>query len=223
LPVLDTLRKLLEAGDRVLSIEGCPSGTLGFLFGELGRGERFSVALERAIANGYTEPDPRLDLCGLDVARKALILGRAIGFRGELSEVNVESLVPADLLDGSRERFLSRSAELDGYWAHRVAEAQQQGRVLRYRAHVTPSSITVGLAAVPVDGHLGILSGTDNQFTFTTTRYREHPLVITGPGAGPAVTAAGVFNDLLHLQRLRRAAPRRMVRPRVARAAASAV
>ena len=82
LPVIDTLEKLLDAGDTVLSIEGCPSGTLGFLFGELGRGERFSTALRAAIAAGYTEPDPRIDLSGLDVARKALILARAIGFRG---------------------------------------------------------------------------------------------------------------------------------------------
>jgi aspartokinase/homoserine dehydrogenase 1 len=208
LPVLDTLRKLLEAGDTVLSIEGCPSGTLGFLFGELGRGERFSDALERAIALGYTEPDPRVDLSGLDVARKALILARAIGFRGELSNVHVESLVPTHLADGPVEEFLSRTADLDAPWAERVNEARRKGRVLRYRAHVTRDSIAVGLIAVKLTDPLGVLDGTDNQFTFTTARYAASPLVITGPGAGPAVTAAGVLNDLLRLEGSRRGARR---------------
>jgi cystathionine gamma-synthase len=203
LPVLDTLRKLIEAGDKVLSIEGCPSGTLGFLFGELGKGESFSEALERAIALGYTEPDPRVDLSGLDVARKALILARAIGFSGELADVEVESLVPTHLADGPVDEFLSRTADLDRPWAARVNDARKRGRVLRYRAHVTPTSIKVGLAEVKLTEPLGVLQGTDNQFTFTTDRYRARPLVITGPGAGPGVTASGVFNDLLRLERSR--------------------
>lgn len=200
LPVLDTLRKLVESGDEILAIEGCPSGTLGFLFGELGRGERFSDALRSAIERGYTEPDPRVDLSGIDVARKALILARAIGFRGDLARVRVESLVPATLAGLPLELFLERAAELDDSWATRVNELRRKGRVLRYRARVTPSAITVGLVPVRLGEPLGTLSGTDNQFTFTTARYREQPLVITGPGAGPAVTAAGVLNDLLRLQ-----------------------
>jgi cystathionine gamma-synthase len=201
LPVLDTLRKLIEAGDQVLSIEGCPSGTLGFLFGELGRGERFSDALQHAVRLGYTEPDPRVDLSGLDVARKALILARAIGFRGELHDVKVESLVPTSLTGLSNGEFLERLEELDGSWERRVNDARRKGRVLRYRAHVTPSSIIVGLVPVRLTDSLGVLDGTDNQFTFTTSRYREQPLVIRGPGAGPAVTAAGVVNDILLLAR----------------------
>ena len=201
LPVLDTLRKLIEAGDQVLSIEGCPSGTLGYLFGELGRGERFSDALHRAVRLGYTEPDPRVDLSGLDVARKALILARAIGFRGELHDVKVESLVPVPLVGLPNDEFLDRLDELDGSWERRVNDARRKGRVLRYRAHVTPSSIIVGLVPVRLTDSLGVLDGTDNQFTFTTSRYREQPLVIRGPGAGPAVTAAGVVNDILLLAR----------------------
>ena len=201
LPVLDTLRKLIEAGDQVLSIEGCPSGTLGYLFGELGRGEKFSDALLRAVRLGYTEPDPRIDLSGLDVARKALILARAIGFRGELHDVKVESLVPNTLVGLPHEVFLDRVEELDGSWERRVNDARRKGRVLRYRAHVTPSSIIVGLVPVRLTDSLGVLDGTDNQFTFTTSRYREQPLVIRGPGAGPAVTAAGVVNDILLLAR----------------------
>jgi aspartokinase/homoserine dehydrogenase 1 len=199
LPVIDTLRKLQEAGDRVLRIEGCPSGTLGFLFGELGRGRTFSAALRSAVAAGYTEPDPRIDLSGADVARKALILARLIGFRGSLADVSVESLIPAALRDVPLPDFLARLPELDESWKSRIDAAGERGRVLRYRARVTRRSIEVGLTAVAATDSLGALDGTDNQFAFTTMRYRKQPLVITGPGAGPAVTAAGVYNDLLRL------------------------
>jgi cystathionine gamma-synthase len=199
LPVLDTLRKLKESGDRVLYIEGCPSGTLGYLFGEIGRGSAFSRALQAAVARGYTEPDPRIDLSGLDVARKALILARRIGFTGDLRNVAVDSLVPADLERVSVEEFITRSAELDAHWARRSDDAKSRGAVLRYRARATPTSVSVGLVEVPQSDPLGSLQGTDNQFAFRTARYDEQPLVIRGPGAGPAVTAAGVFNDLLRL------------------------
>lgn len=197
LPVIDTLHKLVDSGDRVISIEGCPSGTLGFVFGELSRGCSFSTALAAAVAAGYTEPDPRDDLCGLDVARKALILGRLLGFRGELDDVAVESLVPPALAEVPRADFLARVEEVDAHWAQRVARAAEQGKVLRYRVRVTRKSITVGLVEVGTHEPLGALDGTDNQFAFWTMRYRERPLVITGPGAGPAVTAAGVYNDLI--------------------------
>jgi aspartokinase/homoserine dehydrogenase 1 len=210
LPVIDTLRKLLEAGDRILSIEGCPSGTLGYLFGELGRGRPFSASLRAAIAAGYTEPDPRTDLSGLDVARKALILARLIGYRGDLGDVSIESLVPDALADVETNEFVARVDEADEEWTRRVDAARAEGRVLRYRARVTRRRIEVGLAAVDANDPLSTLSGTDNQFTFRTSRYRDQPLVITGPGAGPAVTAAGIYNDLLRLV-AERGATRRVV------------
>lgn len=199
LPVIDTLRKLIEAGDRITAIEGCPSGTLGFLFGQLGRGHTFSAALRDAMAAGYTEPDPRVDLSGLDVARKALILARIIGYRGDLASVSVESLVPGGLAGLGLGEFLGRTADLDAAWQSRVEAARSRGAVLRYRARVTKRSVRVGLAEVPATDPLSLLHGTDNQFSFTTARYKTQPLVITGPGAGPAVTAAGVYNDLLRL------------------------
>jgi aspartokinase/homoserine dehydrogenase 1 len=210
LPVIDTLRKLIEAGDRVRTIEGCPSGTLGFLFGQLGRGHTFSAALADAIAAGYTEPDPRVDLSGLDVARKALILGRLIGYRGDLASVSVESLVPDALAGIGVDEFLSRAPELDAAWGARVEGARSRGAVLRYRARVTRRSVRVGLAEVPASDPLSLLHGTDNQFSFTTARYKAQPLVITGPGAGPAVTAAGVYNDLLRVVAERGAAALRV-------------
>ncbi len=199
LPVIDTLRKLQEAGDTIVSIEGCPSGTLGFVFGELGRGRSFADALHAAVSAGYAEPDPRSDLSGLDVARKALILARLIGYTGDLRNIAVESLVPRDLTDVTRDEFLSRIGEADAAWRTRVESARERGAILRYRARATATSVSVGLVEVAESGPLGSLQGTDNQFSFVTERYHDQPLVIRGPGAGPAVTATGVFNDLLRL------------------------
>jgi aspartokinase/homoserine dehydrogenase 1 len=199
LPIIDTFYKLAESGDRVSKIEGCPSGTLGFLFGEMGRGRPFSEALRRAIAKGYPEPDPRDDLSGTDVARKALILGRLLGFPGELGDIEVESLVPPQGKRLPLKEFLARLEEYDAAWQERVQQARDRGGVLRYRCTVTPRRIRVGLVVVNASSPLASLNGTDNQFIFTTERYKANPLVITGPGAGPAVTAGGILNDVLKL------------------------
>jgi aspartokinase/homoserine dehydrogenase 1 len=199
LPIIDTVEKLISSGDRVLSIVGCPSGTMGYLFGELGRDRPFSEALRGAMTLGYTEPDPREDLSGLDVARKAIILGRLLGYEGELADVAVESLVPEAMRDMPLADFLAQLETLDAAWAHRVEEARGRGEVLRYRAHATRAAVRVGLVGVPLGSSFASLTGTDNQFVFTTARYRENPLVISGPGAGPSVTAAGVLNDLLRV------------------------
>ena len=147
----------------------------------------------------YTEPDPREDLSGMDVARKALILGRLLGFEGELESVQVESLVPDEPRDVSAAEFIERVEELDTLWRDRVERARAANTVLRYRAIATPRRIKVGLVVVNTQSPLASLSGTDNQFIFTTMRYKKNPLVITGPGAGPAVTAAGILNDVLKL------------------------
>jgi aspartokinase/homoserine dehydrogenase 1 len=199
LPVMDTYRKLLESGDRIERIEGCFSGTLGFLLTEVSRGKRFSEALRAAMAAGFTEPDPRDDLSGLDVARKALILGRLLGFDGEIGDVAVEPLVSGWARDLSREEFLARLPELDGGWKRRGDEARAKGEALRYVATVTRRKLSVALAAVPATSPFAALHGTANQVVFTTARYKTNPLVITGPGAGLGVTAAGVANDLFEL------------------------
>lgn len=199
LPILDTHRKLVESGDRVVRIEGCLSGTLGFLLSEIERGASFSASLRRAMGNGYTEPDPRDDLSGADVGRKALILGRLLGFRGGPEDVAVESLVPnrASALD--LVRFLESLSEFDREWRERADRARSRGRTLRYVASVTPKTIRVGLAEVAPGSPFFGLKGTDNQVAFTTARYRVNPLVIQGPGAGLAVTAGGIFNDIAEL------------------------
>ncbi len=199
LPIFDTYRKLVESGDRVLKIEGCLSGTLGFLLTEVGRGRPFSQALAKAMELGYTEPDPRDDLSGTDVGRKALILGRLLDFAGEPADVAVESLVPEAARALPRASFLASLATLDADWARRAAAAKAKGGTLRYVASVTKAKITVSLQVVASSSPFFGLKGTDNQVAFTTTRYKSNPLVITGPGAGPAVTAAGVLNDMLGL------------------------
>jgi aspartokinase/homoserine dehydrogenase 1 len=201
LPILDTYSKLEESGDRVRRIDGCLSGTLGFLFDGLGQGRAFSDVVRDAMAHGYTEPDPRDDLSGLDVGRKALILARLMGYGGELSDIAIESLVPTRARGWPLARFLSSLESFDAEWKRRVEAAAAQGRVLRYVATATRRSVRVGLAAVDAASPFRSLSGTDNQVVFATDRYRERPLVVTGPGAGPAVTAAGVMNDILSLAR----------------------
>jgi len=183
----------------VLKIEGCLSGTLGFLLTEIGRGKPFSAALRKAMAKGFTEPDPRDDLSGVDVGRKALILGRLLGFTGEPGDVEVESLVSEASRALPLATFLERLEDLDPEWNQRLAAARTKGGQLRYVASVTKNKISVGLKIVDGGSPFAGLKGSDNQVAFTTARYKENPLVITGPGAGPAVTAAGVLNDILGL------------------------
>jgi aspartokinase/homoserine dehydrogenase 1 len=199
LPIIDTYHKLVESGDRVDRIEGLLSGTLGYVLSEVSAGAPFSRAVRSAMAKGYTEPDPRDDLSGMDVARKALILARLLGFQGELRQSAVESLVPKWARSIPLKDFLARLEELDVPWQRRVEAAAAEGSVLRYVALVTPSKIAVGVQAVPLTSPLAGIKGSDNQLIFTTARYKANPLVITGPGAGAEVTAAGVLNDILRL------------------------
>ncbi|HEU4682170.1 MAG TPA: bifunctional aspartate kinase/homoserine dehydrogenase I [Gemmatimonadales bacterium] len=199
LPIIDTYHKLIESGDRVDSIEGLLSGTLGYVLSEVSDGVPFSQAVRSAMDKGYTEPDPRDDLSGMDVARKALILARLLGYKEELRQSSVESLVPKWARSLPLESFLGRLEELDAPWERRVAAAAAEGTVLRYVALVKPDKVAVGVRAVPATSPLASIKGSDNQLVFTTARYKSNPLVITGPGAGAEVTAAGVLNDILRL------------------------
>jgi aspartokinase/homoserine dehydrogenase 1 len=199
LPIIDTYHKLIESGDRVERIEGLLSGTLGFVLSEVSAGVPFSRAVRSAMSRGYTEPDPREDLSGMDVGRKALILARLLGYPGELRRSSVESLVPNWAKKLALPEFLERLEELDAGWKRRVDAAAAEGTVLRYVATATPTKMAVGLRAVPSSSPLAAIKGSDNQVVFTTARYKANPLVITGPGAGAEVTAAGVLNDILRL------------------------
>jgi aspartokinase/homoserine dehydrogenase 1 len=197
LPILDTHRKLVESGDRVLRIEGCLSGTLGFVLSAVSAGRPFSEAVREAMSRGYTEPDPRDDLSGRDAARKGLILGRLVGYRG--APPDPENLVPPRFARLSLAEFLDRLPALDEEWARRVKREAAAGRVLRYLVVATPRSVRAYLATVPSGSPAGALSGTRNLVSFTTRRYRDEPLVVTGPGAGAEVTAAGILNDIQQL------------------------
>ena len=192
LPLLHTLQELIHTGDRPLRISGCLSGTIGFLCSCLDADMPLTEAVAEAERLGFTEPDPREDLSGRDVARKALIIARACGMALEPEDVQLEAVVPA--LDQGLEPALAAFAPL---LAERVVAARARGQVLRYVAEVTQGVARVGLQEVPAHGPIGSLSGPDNIVVFQTERYREHPLVIRGPGAGADVTAAGVLGDVL--------------------------
>ena len=196
LPVLDTLAKLQESGDRVETILGAFSGTLGYIMSALEEGTRFSDAVRAAWKLGYTEPDPRDDLSGTDVARKALILARTLGRRLELSDIGLESLFTRAVDDADPARFVDKLSALDDSFAEKVARAKREGKVLRYVAKIA-KKITVGVEAVDQASPLGRLKGTDNTIVIHSKRYASNPLVVTGPGAGAAVTAAGVLNDIV--------------------------
>ena len=197
LPILDTHRKLVESGDRVLRVEGCFSGTLGFVLSAVGAGRPFSEAVREAVERGYAEPDPRDDLSGRDAARKGLILARLLGYRG--APPAPEDLVPPALRSVSLPDFLRRLSELDQTWRARVAREAARGHVLRYVVTATPRSVTARLLSVSASSPIGSLTGTRNLVSFTTRRYRAEPLVVTGPGAGAEVTAAGILNDIQQL------------------------
>ncbi len=197
LPVLDTFRKLVESGDRVLRIEGCVSGTLGYVLSALEDGRAFSEAVREAMRLGYAEPDPREDLGGQDVLRKGLILARLLGYQGKVPKA--ESLVPPALRGVPLARFLAGMSKLDEGWRRRVEAEKARGRVLRYVVVATGRSVQAGLRSLPRESPLGALKGTRNLLSFTTRRYRSEPLVVAGPGAGPEVTAAGVLNDIQSL------------------------
>ena len=204
LPVIKTLRDLVETGDDIASISGIFSGTLAYLCNVFDATRPFSEIVRDARAQGYTEPDPRDDLSGMDVARKAVILAREAGLELELADIEVESLVPAELSSeavSSVDEFLDRLADFDAPMAERFRAAEREDRVLRYVAEVELASgqAEVALRTFPRGHPFAGISLTDNVVQFVTRRYADNPLIVRGPGAGPDVTAAGIFADILRL------------------------
>jgi len=200
LPVISTLHDLVASGDTVVQIEGILSGTLSSLFNRMTATTRFSTLVRQARDEGLTEPDPRDDLSGQDVARKLLILARQLGRRLALEKIPVESLVPAALARGTfQESFFRRLAGHDEAMSRRWSAAKRRGRVLRYVGTLNDRGAKAGLAEFPESHAFANARGSDNVIVFTTARYAATPLVIQGPGAGADVTAMGVFSDVLKL------------------------
>ncbi|MET0647166.1 MAG: bifunctional aspartate kinase/homoserine dehydrogenase I [Pyrinomonadaceae bacterium] len=200
LPVIHTLRDLLDTGDEILKIEGVLSGTLSYIFNTFDGAKPFSQVVREAHARGYTEPDPRDDLSGMDVARKLVILAREMGTEIELEDVEVESLVPEDLRASSVEEYFESLGRHDAAVAERLNAARTRGEVLRYVGTIEPGGrVSASLRPFPLAHPFAGLSESDNVVSFRTARYNVQPMIVRGPGAGPAVTAAGVFADLLRL------------------------
>ncbi len=200
LPIITTLRGLIDTGDRIRSISGIFSGTLAYLFNVYDGTRPFSEIVRAAKKSGYTEPDPRDDLSGMDVARKLTILAREMGQTIELGDFPVQNLVPDVLSDVSIDEFLERLADYDEQIEGLYREAAAEDKVLRYVASLdSDGAAAVGLQKVTRDNPMANIRLTDNIVQFVTDRYADNPLVVQGPGAGPEVTASGVFADLLRL------------------------
>ena len=201
LPVVQTLRDLRETGDEIVRIEGILSGTLSYLFNVWDGSIPFSAVVRDAKAKGYTEPDPRDDLSGVDFARKLIILGREMGLKLELKDVQLEGLVPQALTTCSVPEFLERLPQHDAAMRERLESARQRDHVLRYVGALDAATgkASVGLVELERSHTFANINLTDNVVRFMTSRYNQNPLVVQGPGAGPEVTAGGVFADLLRI------------------------
>ncbi|MGC4128267.1 MAG: homoserine dehydrogenase [Bergeyella sp.] len=205
LPLIDTIKLLHLSGENITRIKGVFSGTLSYVFNNFSlRNEKFSLIVKEAMEKGFTEPDPREDLSGNDVARKLLILARELDLINEFEDINVQNLVPENLLKIDKNEFISRLEELDLEY-QKIKENQKPNYVLRYVGDLhgdlnkDKGELDVKLVSVPANSALGQLKGSDSIFEIYTESYGENPIVIMGAGAGAKVTARGVFGDILRL------------------------
>ncbi len=197
LPVIGTINDLIKSGDRILSIQAVLSGTLNFVFNQYDGSRTFSEVVAQAQKEGYTEPDPRLDLSGTDVARKILILAREAGYPIQFDEIENISFLPEECMQGSVEDFYHQLTRYEDHFKSLLNNAQRQGKILKYTADFENGKAKVGLQHVASDSDLFHLYGKDNIVIFKTLRYSEQPLVVKGAGAGAEVTASGVFADII--------------------------
>jgi aspartokinase/homoserine dehydrogenase 1 len=198
LPVIDNLQKLIFAGDNLQKFEGILSGSLSYIFGKLDEGFSLSEATEIAKQKGFTEPDPRDDLSGLDVARKLLIVAREAGLKMELDDIAIESVLPDDFdASGTVEEFMAKLPELNSLYADKLTSAKQNKQVLRYVGVIEGGQCKVTMRAVDASNPLYGVKDGENALAIFSDYYQPIPYVIRGYGAGAAVTAAGVFADVI--------------------------
>lgn len=200
LPVINTLQDLMLSGDKVIRIEAVLSGSMNFIFSTLELGKPFSEVVKLAKENGYTEPDPRDDMSGMDVARKILILGREAEQELEFENISIQSMVPEDCENANTVTdFFEKLKSHDLHFSNLLREAAAKGEKLRFMATLEGGKATVGLKSLPEAHPFSSLKGSDNMILLTTDRYNDRPMIIRGPGAGADVTAAGVFADVIRI------------------------
>jgi len=201
LPIIETLHTLINTGDTINKIEGIMSGTLSYLFSQFDGSIPFSELVKSAQENGYTEPDPRDDLNGVDVGRKILILARETGAQLEFDDVSIQSLIPENMDPGfSVDEFLEQLSKYDDKFLNMYTSASREDKMLRYIATWDGQNATVELKAVGIKNPFYHQNGRENFIVFTTKRYKDTPMIIKGHGAGAEVTAAGVLGDILKCQ-----------------------
>ena len=199
LPLIGTIINLKNSGDSIYKIEGILSGTMSYLFNTISADRPFSRVVKEAHQKGYTEPDPREDLSGMDVGRKLLILAREIGLNMELDNIEVQSLLPEEMQNITIDEFWKKLPSLDEDFEKKRSRAGQNNTALRYIARLDKNGCRVGVEEVPANNPLALAGATDNIIQITTERYSENPLIVQGPGAGREVTAGGVFADIISL------------------------
>ena len=199
LPIINTINNLIAGGDKILKIEAVLSGTLNFIFNELSADVPFSETVRRAKEQGYSEPDPRIDLSGKDVVRKLVILAREAGYRVEQDDVEKHLFIPQNFFDGSLDDFWTNLPSLDADFEERRRRLESEGKRWRFVAKMENGKTSVSLCEVEKEHPFYMLEGSNNIILLTTERYKEYPMLIQGYGAGAGVTAAGVFADIMSI------------------------
>ena len=203
LPIINTINSLINSGDKILRIEAVLSGTLNYIFNVLSSDISMSQAIKMAKEEGYSEPDPRIDLSGKDVIRKLVILAREAGYEVEQEDVEKHLFIPEECFEGTVDEFFAKIENLDADFEDKRANAENEGLRFRFVARLENGKLDVSLQKVKSSHPFYVLEGSNNVILLTTERYNEYPMVIKGYGAGAEVTAAGVFADIISIANIR--------------------